>query len=80
MTMQDGAKPTTWRVTSQSQTTQINGAGAPVDGVEVFFTTGDGHSGSVFVAQNQYNPANVRDAIAAAATQMDAVGQLTSES
>lgn len=69
----------TWTVTGQNEQTQIQPGGQPVKGVTVFFTTGAGHTGSVFVPYSTYNQATVRNLINAAATQMDAIGALTSQ-
>jgi len=71
---------TTWQVTGQTEYTQVGATGPPVAGVKVFFTTGQGHSGSVFLPNAQYNVANVTAAVQAAAQNMDAVGALTSGS
>lgn len=68
---------TTWQVTAQQQTTALYGTRF-VRGVEVQFTTGLGHSGSVFIPQDVYgNTDQVKAMIAAAAVQMDAVGSLS---
>jgi len=77
MSMPNPADLTTWKVTGQTEYTQVATTGPPVQGVKVFYTTGQGHSGSVFVPYSQYNQANVRAAINQAAATMDAVGQLT---
>jgi len=71
---------TTWQVTGQTEYTQVAATGPPVAGVKVFYTTGQGHSGSVFLPNAQYNVGNVRAAVAAAAENMDAVGSLSSGS
>ena len=68
---------TTWKVTGQTEYTQVTGSGAPQAGIKVMFTTGQGHNGSVFIPAAQYNPANARRLIEAAAANMDAVGMLT---
>jgi len=78
MTMNQTPPPTTWQVTGQTEYTQVGQTGPPVAGVKVFFTTGQGHSGSVFLPSAQYNAANVRAAVQAAAVNMDQVGSLTS--
>lgn len=69
---------TSWQVTGQAERTDIANDGTPVRGVVVYFLTGAGHQGSVFVPATQYTPDNVRAMIAKAAAQMDAVGALTS--
>jgi len=68
---------TTWRVTGQTEQTQIQPGGNPVRGVQVFYVTGAGHNGSVFVPYANYTPAFIQSAVGQAAAQMDAVGQLT---
>ena len=77
MSMPNPSDLTTWTVTGQTEYTQVAATGPPVQGVKVFYTTGAGHSGSVFVPYSQYNTVNVRAAINAAAATMDAVGQLS---
>jgi hypothetical protein len=71
------AQGNTWQVTSQAtgQVT-IGQAGQVVEGVIVYFVTADGNEGSVFVANNQYNPQTVRALVAEQATRMDEVGRL----
>ena len=69
-----------WQVTAQSPRTEVNGAGNLVNGYTVLFTTGDGHTGSVFVPVAQYNPDTVKGMIQPLADQLDAVGSLTSDS
>lgn len=76
MTMAKPPAGTTWSVTGQTEQTQIAQGGSPVRGVQVFFTTGAGHQGSVFVPYAQYTLDNVRQMVSAAAAQMDAVGGL----
>jgi len=77
MSMPSQPPPTTWQVTGQTEYTQVAATGPPVQGVKVFYTTGQGHSGSVFVPYSTYSPATVRAAINTAAVTMDQVGQLT---
>lgn len=72
--------PGTWRVDSQSPTSKIDRTNNVVEGYDIAFTTGLGNHGTVFVPHLQYTPPLVRDAVAAAAAAVDAVGQLTSES
>lgn len=79
MSMPNPQDTVTWQVTGQNEQTQIDPGGNPVKGVTVFYTTGQGHTGSVFVPYAQYNQANVRNLIQAAATQMDSIGALTSQ-
>ena len=70
--------PTTgWRVEAQDPSTEIDASGRVQRGVRVSFVTGTGQRGSVFVADAQYNPTNVRAVVAAAASAMDEVAGLT---
>ena len=79
MSMPGGTQPASWQVTAQSETTQLDSAGQAVQGVRVFFRTGAGNTGSIFVPRASYAPDNVRGLIADAAAAADAVGRLTSE-
>lgn len=69
-----------WSVSRQAaDQVNITGSGDPVTGVRIFFTTGEGNSGSVFVPDTVYhNTKAVREAIAVMADQMDAIGALHS--
>lgn len=78
MTTQPQQNATTWQVTGQTEQTQVSPAGAPVRGVQVFFTTGNGHQGSVFVPYTTYNTDTVRRLVGQAAANMDSIGQLSS--
>jgi hypothetical protein len=68
-----------WRVTAQVTDQIINtDAGQTVTGVQVYFVTGDGNSGSVFIANRHYGSAkHVRAVLHAAAQQLDSIGQLS---
>lgn len=79
MSMPNPADLVTWSVTGQTEQTQIAPGGTPVKGVQVFYTTGAGHQGSVFVPYTQYTQANVRNLLNTAAAQMDSIGALTSQ-
>lgn len=74
----DVTKPSSWKVTGQNQVTEIQPGGTPTQGVRVYYTTGTGQSGNVFVPMTSYTPDGVAAAVAAAAATMDAVGTLTS--
>lgn len=76
--MPNASDLTSWKVTGQNESTQVQQSGPPVPGVRVFFQTGQGHTGSVFVPQAQYTVTNVRALVNAAAAKMDAVGSLSS--
>lgn len=69
-----------WSVQSQMPRTKANAAGQITEGYDVNFVTRQGHAGTVFVTDTQYrDPSVVSQVIDAAARNMDAVGQLTSE-
>lgn len=68
----------TWTVTRQAaDQVSIESNGDPVTGVRIFFSTGLGNEGSVFITDAQYHNTNaVKQAIQAQATQMDAISAL----
>jgi hypothetical protein len=66
---------TTYTVTRQQPDVyDFTSPGDPVLGTQVYFTTGGGNSGSVFIPQSKYNGTHVRAAVAAAAKNMDDIG------
>lgn len=68
-----------WTVTAQlTDQVIVTAAGQAVTGVQIFFITGDGNEGSVFIAQNHYNPKVVKPAIHAQAALIDTIGKLNS--
>lgn len=67
-----------WQVTGQIEGQQFNESHQLVPGVTITFTTGQGHQGTVFVPQAQYNPARVRELVGQRAALMDEVGGLSS--
>lgn len=71
--------PTTWVVNSQTPRSKVNGANQVEEGYDVAFTTGQGHTGTVFVPESRYNRDNVRALIAAKAELLDGVGALSSD-
>lgn len=66
-----------WRVTSQQETREQDVTGNYADGWRIYFTTGAGHNGSVFVPVQLYQPARIADLIGQAAANIDAIGNLT---
>ena len=68
----------TWTVTSQSESTEIQPSGQAARGYRIYFQTGTGQQGSIFVPQDRYLPDNVRALLAAAAANADAIGNLSS--
>ena len=76
MSMPNPADLTSWQVTGQTEYTQVQSSGPPVNGMKVFYTTGKGHSASVFIPMSQYTPANVRAVISAQAANLDQIGSL----
>lgn len=75
------ASPTNsgWIITGQTEQTQMGRAGNFVPGFVVYFTTANGHSGSIFVENSRYTPENVKADVNLRADMMDSVGSLTSE-
>ena len=65
--------PNGGEITSQVQTTEVYAGGRPVPGVRVYFRTGKGQDGSVFIPESQYAPPNVIATVRDAANAMDAV-------
>lgn len=76
--MTEQTTPSTWQVTGQTQRIKANAANGVEEGYDVTFTTGQGHTGSVFVPMARYTPDNVRVLIAAQAQLLDSVGALSS--
>lgn len=68
---------TGWTVTGQQETTEIWTDQKPHRGVRVQFTATAGGSGSVFLPDELYQPANVRAAIAQRVAAMNEVGGLS---
>lgn len=68
---------TGWNVEGQQETTELDARGRAVTGYRIEFRTGKGQRGSVFLPKSQYNPTNVRAAIAAQAGQLDEVAGLS---
>lgn len=72
------AKGSGWTVTSQlSDQFENTGSGQTVVGVRIYFITGDGNEGSVFIPNNHYTTRNVKERIAAQAALLDEIGSLT---
>lgn len=68
-----------WIVTSQlTDQVIVTAAGQAVTGVQIFFTTGNGNQGSVFIADNHYNPKVVKEALHFQAGLIDTIGALNS--
>lgn len=69
---------TGWQITSQlSDQFENTAAGQTVLGVRVYFITGNGNEGSVFVPQNLYTVRNVQERVRAQAQLLDDIGALT---
>lgn len=77
MSMPPADAQPTWTVTGQTERDQVVPGSAPVRGVQVFFQTGLGQQGSIFVPYTNYNTTEVSQRLAAAAAQMDSIKQLT---
>lgn len=71
---------TTYAVTGQTERDQVQASGPPVRGVTIFYQTGKGNQGSVWVPYSTYNqgPDAVAPLILAAAARMDQIGALGS--
>lgn len=69
---------TTWKFDNQVETIQPSPTGGVTSGFKVTFITGDGHSGSVFVPDAQYDPATVKALIDAKVAIMAQVARLSS--
>jgi hypothetical protein len=68
----------TYTVTSQvPDTYDFTAPGNPVLGTQVYFTTGEGNRGSVFVPQARYTINTVKTLVGAAAKDLDAVGSIS---
>jgi len=79
MTMPATGPAVTWRVSGQTEETVVQPGGVPVRGVRVFYVTGNGATGSVFIPQDRYTVDHVRSEVEAAAVRSAAVGALTGE-
>lgn len=79
MSMPAPGDAVSYTVTGQTERDQVQSAGPPVRGVTIFYTTGKGNSGSVWVPYATYNqgPSAVAPLIAAAAGRMDQIGSLS---
>jgi hypothetical protein len=70
--------PTTYTVTRQTPDTyDFTVPGDPVLGTTVYFRTGGGNDGSVFIPANLYNGTHVRAAVAAKARLIDDISGIT---
>lgn len=76
-----GTPAPAWWVTSQSSATQLGLGGKFEQGYNVTFSTAQGHNGTVFVPNSQYqNPELAKQVIGNAAAALDTVGSLTADS
>jgi hypothetical protein len=67
-----------WRVTAQlTDQVENTNAGQTVIGVRVYFETGAGNEGSVFVPNSHYTAKRVRELVHSHANQIDEIGGLT---
>lgn len=78
MTYPPDPPPVSWTVTGTQETTQVTDGGQAVRGYRIYFRTGNGATGSVFVPETRYLPDNVRSLLMAAAQNADAIAQLSS--
>ena len=66
-----------WVVTDQlTDQVIVTQAGQAITGVQIFFRTGNGNEGSIFVADNHYVPKVVKPAIDTQAALVDTIGDL----
>lgn len=66
-----------WTITGQVSDQAVNTpAGQAITGTYVYFLTGNGNRGSVFVADDHYNARTVREAVNAKAAMVDEVAAL----
>lgn len=67
-----------WTITSQlADQFENTNAGQTVLGVRVYFITGNGNEGSVFVPDNLYTTKNVQERVRKRAQLIDEVGELS---
>jgi len=66
-----------WTITGQIEGTRISPQGRVENGTTVYFTTGNGDAGSVFVPLAQYDVDTVRTLVAARAGQLDAIANMS---
>jgi len=67
-----------WEVTSVQPDQTINtDANQTVVGAYVYFKTGHGNSGNVFIPNNQFNKETVAEKVRAAAKQLDEISRLS---
>lgn len=79
MTMPNPPAVTTWQVTGTMESRQFAPDGTPVDGYTVYYRTGAGHDGTVFIPRAQWSAEAARQAIAPAAALLDKVNSLSSD-
>ena len=79
MSMPAAGDETSFTITGQTERDQVQAAGPPVRGVTIFYQTGKGNQGSVWVPYGTYNqgPDVVKPIIAAAAGRMDQISALS---
>lgn len=66
-----------WTITSVTPTTGINAQGTPAKGQNVTYQLENGDSGTLFVPDAQYNPANVKQLVHEHAANTVAIKSLT---
>jgi hypothetical protein len=78
MSMPAPADQTTYAVTGQTEKDEVQPSGPPVKGVTIFYLTGKGNRGSVWVPYSTYNqgPDAVAPRLLDAAARMDQIGSL----
>lgn len=78
----DTLKGPGWIVTAQvTDQVIVTDAGQTDTGVQIYFTTTEGNSGSVFISYRHYgSPKHVKSRLSAQAQLIDEIGRLTSDS
>lgn len=78
MTAQNYSIPSSgWTITAQVEGSQVIPPGRVINGTTVYFSTGNGDSGSVFVPNDKYSVETVTAMVAARAAQLDAIANLS---
>lgn len=69
-----------YEITSQApDQTTIGDAGNVIVGTYVYFITGDGNSGVVFIPNNLFNEDHVKATVRAAVRRIDRIGKLSEQ-
>lgn len=69
--------PQNWTITGTGETTGLTDQGTPTKGVTVSFRLDDGTTGTVFVPDGAFTPANVTNLVTARASALAGIKGLT---